>query len=76
MLFNGQKCNLNSTSQWAWVNDDIKEINVRDYIKKKGDDLRCKNGHELILCQGTKIKKYLIIKSFLKLFFIFYYSHF
>ena len=58
MLFNGQKCNLNSTSQWAWVNDDIKEINVRDYIKKKGDDLRCKNGHELILCQGTKIKKY------------------
>ena len=51
-----EKCNINFTSQYAYIND--KYIHVKDYEKSNGDKIKCVRGHELVLCNGKKIRKY------------------
>jgi len=51
-----EKCNLNFTSQYAYING--KYIHVKDYQRNKGDKIKCARGHELVLCDGEKIIKY------------------
>lgn len=51
-----KKCITNFTSQFAYINN--KYLHVNKYKKEKCDNILCKNGHELILCEGDKIKKY------------------
>jgi len=51
-------CNLNFISQFAYIND--KEIHITHYNKNrnKNDKITCRHGHELVMCEGKKIKKY------------------
>ena len=51
-----EKCNVSFTSQYAYINDEY--IHVKDYEKNKGDKIKCARGHELVLCNGKKIRKY------------------
>ena len=51
-----EKCNISFTSQYAYINDEY--IHVKDYEKNKGDKIKCARGHELVLCNGKKIRKY------------------
>ena len=51
-----EKCNVSFTSQYAYINDEY--IHVKDYEKNKGDKIKCARGHELVLCNGNKIRKY------------------
>jgi hypothetical protein len=53
-----QKCNKNFITQHAYINNNEIPININKYTKTEGDKITCKNGHELVLCQGTKVKKY------------------
>jgi hypothetical protein len=49
-------CNINFITQYAYVGDKCMHIN--EYIKNKNDKITCMRGHELVLCQGPKVKKY------------------
>ena len=51
-----EKCNVSFTSQYAYINNEY--IHVKDYEKNKGDKIKCARGHELVLCNGKKIRKY------------------
>lgn len=51
-----EKCNVNFTSQYAYING--KYIHVKNYQKNKDDQVKCSRGHELVLCNGEKIRKY------------------
>lgn len=53
-----QKCNKNFITQHAYINNNEIPININKYTKTEGDKITCKNGHELVFCQGTKVKKY------------------
>ena len=47
-----QKCNLNFQSQYAFIKN--KSIHITEY--KVGDYIKCKNGHQLVFCNGVKNK--------------------
>jgi hypothetical protein len=51
-----KKCSKYYESQYAYIND--KYINIKDYKKNKNDKIKCHLGHELIMCNGKKIKPY------------------
>lgn len=51
-----QKCNINFITQYALINDI--PTHIENYTKTNGDKITCQRGHELVLCNGTKIKKY------------------
>ena len=53
-----QKCNTNFMTQYAYINTNTEPIHINDYTKQKGDKIRCQYGHDLIMCNGPKIKKY------------------
>jgi len=55
-MFTNKKCNTNFTTQYAFINGT--RVHVNDYKKTKGDLITCSNNHELVLCNGDKIKKY------------------
>lgn len=50
------KCNINFITQYAYVDD--KYMHINKYIKNKNDKITCMRGHELVLCQGPKVKQY------------------
>ena len=51
-----EKCNVNFTTQYAYINK--KYVHVDNYKKVKGDKIKCIRSHELVMCQGEKVKKY------------------
>lgn len=51
-----EKCNVCFSTQYAYVNG--KCVHVSEYKKNKGDKVKCQRGHELVMCQGSKVKKY------------------
>tara|TARA_B100000424_G_scaffold187099_1_gene145356 strand:+ start:587 stop:3997 length:3411 start_codon:yes stop_codon:yes gene_type:complete len=54
--FSCKKCNKNFITQYAYVNN--KAIHINNYKKVLNNKPRCKNGHELVLCDGINRKKY------------------
>jgi len=50
-------CNVKFTTQYAFINRH-QYIHVSEYDKQQGGCARCSKGHELVLCDGIKIKKY------------------
>jgi hypothetical protein len=51
-----EKCNVNFTTQYAFT--DGVTIHAEEYTKQKRDTITCAKGHELVFCQGEKVKKY------------------
>ncbi len=51
-----EKCNVNFTTQYAFINGNCTHVN--NYQLNKKDKVVCCRGHELVLCNGTKVKKY------------------
>ena len=51
-----EKCNVNFSTQYAYIKGEC--IHVATYKKRVGDKPRCERGHELVMCEGSKIKKY------------------
>ena len=52
-----KKCDKNFETQWMYINN--KCINISEYEKSfKKEIPRCKFGHELVFCNGSKIKSY------------------
>ena len=49
-----KKCDKNFTTEWAYINKECIHISVIDHNSKH--KFKCKNGHELILCNG-KIRR-------------------
>lgn len=57
MKFN-KKCESNFTTQYAYINNNTTQIHIDDYDEKLNYIPKCKNGHELIFCNGKKNKKH------------------
>ena len=55
-MLTNKKCNTNFTTQFAFINGT--RVHVNDYKKTKGDLITCSNNHELVMCNGEKIKRY------------------
>jgi hypothetical protein len=51
-----EKCNINFTTQYAYINGEY--IHISAYIKNKKDKIRCSRGHELVYVDGKQCKKY------------------
>ena len=54
--FTCKKCNVNFTTQYAYINNEY--IHINNYVKNKKDKICCERGHELIMVNGTQRKKY------------------
>lgn len=50
------KCNINFITQYAYINN--KYVHINNYTKNNNDKITCAHGHELVMCDGQKIKKY------------------
>lgn len=51
---NCQKCNVNFTTQYAYINDKL--MSVSEYLnakRNKKDKIKCANGHELVFVNGN-----------------------
>jgi len=46
------KCSKNYQSQYAFI--DERYIHITEYVKNKKDQIKCKNGHQLIFANGIK----------------------
>lgn len=51
-----KKCDKNFITEWAYINNDCLHISTID--KNSKNKLKCKNGHELILCKGQIRRPY------------------
>ena len=50
------KCNINFITQYAYINNN-EYVHINNY-KKNNDKITCAHGHELVMCDGQKNKKY------------------
>jgi len=49
-------CNINFISEYCYTENNLEPMHINDYIKNNEHNIKCYNGHELILCNG-KIRK-------------------
>ena len=53
-----QKCDNNFMTQYAFINSSDKKTYINNYEKCDGDKIRCSNGHELVMVNCEKRRKY------------------